>query len=225
MGEIRLTYWREILEGKRNSEISNNPIAKEILRVLKDYNLPNSALISLIKARYFDLYSDNMLNMRDFEIYAGKTISILYQYSATILNNGRQIKNGNSAGHLGVAHALIGHLLAFNHNVARKKLFLPLNYFSKANISLREIYAKQRQKDVGNILNSLLIEAKRHLDIAKSEIILLPTHIRPAFAQIAILDRQLANLEQIAMAPYREIKNIGEWQKIWCLTKWALKNG
>src|SRR4051795_4988915 len=46
-GEIRLQWWREVLEG-RNDEASANPVAAALLEILGRYNLARHPLIGLV---------------------------------------------------------------------------------------------------------------------------------------------------------------------------------
>src|SRR5690606_2569509 len=114
-GEIRLQWWHDALGGEGHGAVRPNPLADALLDVIAEYGLPVPALLRLIEARRFDLYDDPMPDMPAFEGYAGETVSALYQLAAMILNGGRPVENGDAAGHLGVAQALIGHLRAFGY--------------------------------------------------------------------------------------------------------------
>lgn len=225
MGEIRLTYWRDILENKAHGDIEKNPIANAVISVLTKYNMPSLPLIRLIEARRFDLYNDKMPSMAQFEGYAGETSSILFQYGAMILNDGQELKSGDVAGHLGVAQALIGHILAFEFNHSQQKLYLPLEHFNKASISEAELFGKEKIDEVGAVLFELLEVAQQHLDKASLAIEKLEQNIRPAFASIIILNKQVKAIRKMGLKPFNSIKKLPEWQIIWHLALWTLKNG
>ncbi|MCF6344420.1 MAG: squalene/phytoene synthase family protein [Devosiaceae bacterium] len=225
MGEIRLTYWREILEGKAHGNIEKNPIASAIIAVLTKYNMPNLPLIRLVEARRFDLYNDKMPSMAQFEGYAGETSSILFQYSAMILNDGQELANGDVAGHLGVAQALIGHILAFEFNLSQQKLYLPLEHFNKVSISEAEVFGKEKADEMRAVLFELLEIAQQHLDKASLAIAKLERNIRPAFASIIILNKQIKAIRKVGLKPFNSIKKLSEWQMIWHLALWTIKNG
>ncbi len=111
--------------GEGHGAVRQNPLADALLDAIAEYGLPVPALQRLIEARRFDLYDDPMPDVPSFEGYAGETVSVLYQLGAMILNGGRPVEPGDAAGHLGVAHALIGHLRAFGYNAAQGRIFLP----------------------------------------------------------------------------------------------------
>ena len=83
------------------------------------------ALTRLIAARRFDLYDDPMPDIATFEGYAGETVSALYQLARDDPQWRQPVETGDAAGHLGVAHALIGHLRAFGYNASQGRIFLP----------------------------------------------------------------------------------------------------
>ncbi len=215
MGKIRLTYWREILEGEAHGEASKNPIASAILRVLKDYNLPSLPLIRLIDARRFDLYNDKMPDMKAFELYSGETTSILFQYVAMMLNDGQELSNGDGAGHLGVADALIGHVMAFEYNLAQQKLYLPLNSFGKVGLSEQQLFADENKQQVRGALINLLDIAQTHLAKAENATKTLARHIRPAFALIKAHKAQIKALKKSNAKDLHLLKKLPDWKIIW----------
>src|SRR5947209_6479256 len=55
-GEVRLQWWRDLLEGKPHGDVEGHPIAAALLDTIAKFALPASALVRLIDARVFDLY-------------------------------------------------------------------------------------------------------------------------------------------------------------------------
>jgi 15-cis-phytoene synthase len=84
-GEIRLQWWREVLQRQREGEASASPTAVALLSTIEAYRLPVNALLTLIEARRFDLYSEPMVTIAQLEDYAIKTSSALFEMAAQIL--------------------------------------------------------------------------------------------------------------------------------------------
>src|SRR5512140_2160659 len=59
-GEIRLQWWREVLNGERDGEAAAHPVAAALRETLARYQLPSEQLLNLIEAHSFDLYNDPM---------------------------------------------------------------------------------------------------------------------------------------------------------------------
>ena len=122
---------------------------------IAEYGLPVPPLTRLIEARRFDLYQDPMPDIATFEGYAGETVSALYQLGAMILNGGRPVETGDAAGHLGVAHALIGHLRAFGYNASQGRIFLPWDVFAVCGVKEGEVFAGQASEGLAVALTKL----------------------------------------------------------------------
>ena len=224
-GEIRLQWWADALSGKDHGAVRQNPIADALLGMIEDNRLPTGALTRLLSARRFDLYDDPMPDVASFEGYAGETVSVLYQLSAMLLNGGRDVETGDAAGHLGVAHAVIGHLRAFGQNASRGRLLLPLTVFTSNGVTENEIFAGTVSEGLLAAHAQLLDMAQDHLDKAAVQIAGLPSALRPAFAMITVLRDQLRAAVRSGETPFAPPAEIGDWRKLAKLTFWTWRNG
>jgi phytoene synthase len=220
-GEIRLQWWSDALSGKAHGNVRQNPLADALLDAIEAYRLPSGALVRLLAARRFDLYDDPMPDVPSFEGYAGETNSVLYQLAAMILNDGAEIETGDAAGHLGVAHALIGHLRAFGFNASQGRLFLPLSILVSNGVTEDEIFSGTVSEGLLAAHAQLVEMAQDHLDRAGAEIAALPAHLRPAFAPLALLRRQLRRIGTQAENPFSLRGDVAEWRKIAILAWWV----
>lgn len=221
-GEIRLQWWHDALAGQGHGDVRANPLAEALLDSIAEYGLPVPALIRMIEARRFDLYDDPMPDMPAFEGYAGETASALYQLAAMILNRG-PVEPGDAAGHLGVAHALVGHLRAFGYNASRNRIVLPRDVFATCGVSEAEIRAGKESEALSVALTRFAELADEHLRKADSAIAALPRALRPVFAPAALLrsQRKRLNLD----APFTPQPDLADWQKIGVLGWWKLVRG
>ena len=162
-GEIRLQWWADAFAGEGHGAVRANPLADALLDVIAEYSLPVPALLRMIEARRFDLYDDSIPDMPTFEGYAGETASALYQLGAMILNSGRPVEPGDAAGHLGVAHALIGHLRAFGYNASKGRIVLPRDVFTVCGVKEWDIRAGNDSENLSVALTRLADLAAEHL--------------------------------------------------------------
>ncbi|THV25373.1 phytoene/squalene synthase family protein [Peteryoungia ipomoeae] len=124
-GEVRLQYWRDLLEGQAHGETNANPIAAELLRTVAERKLPVDALVRMADARIFDLYDDPMESTAMFEGYAGETASGLIQLASLALDAGAAADASEIAGHAGVAQLVAGCLLLLPLHMQRGQVYLP----------------------------------------------------------------------------------------------------
>jgi uncharacterized protein len=111
-GEVRMQYWRDLLEGNAHGSTEANPVASALLSAIDVHRLPRQTLVDMIDARIFDLYDDPMETRVSLEGYAGETASALIQLASLVLVAGGGAKSAEAAGHAGVAQAIAGLLAA-----------------------------------------------------------------------------------------------------------------
>ncbi len=222
-GEIRLQWWADALKGEGYGNVRQNPLAAALLGAIEAYSLPSGPLLRLVAARRFDLYQDPMPDVASFEGYAGETVSVLYQLAAMILNGGTEIETGDAAGHLGVAHALTGHLRAFGFNASQGRIFLPMNIFAANGVTDGEILAGQESEGLFAALGQLNDLAVEHLAKADAAIAALPNPLRPAFTPVALLGTQLRRVGT-SRTPFAPIADLADWRKIAMMSWWALRH-
>jgi 15-cis-phytoene synthase len=186
--------------------------------------LPAGPLVRLVTARRFDLYDDPMPDVPSFEGYAGETVSVLYQLAAMVLNEGKEVETGDAAGHLGVGHALIGHLRAFGLNASRGRLFLPLSIFAANGVREAEIFSATVSEGLLAAHAQLTELARDHLRKADAAIGALPRLLRPAFAMRGLLASQLRLVETRNETPFLPPRDIPDWRKIAVLAWRTLGN-
>lgn len=220
-GEIRLQWWTDALSGAGYGNVRQNPLADALLAAVERYRLPIDPLQRLIAARRFDLYDDPMPDVASFEGYAGETASVLYQLAAMILNEGHAVEAGDAAGHLGVAHALIGHLRAFGISASQGRLFLPLTILASNGVTEGEIFSGTVSEGLLAAHAQLVEMAQDHLDRAGAEIAALPAPLRPAFAPVALLRRQLTRIGKEGDNPFAPREEISDLRMIAILAWWV----
>lgn len=217
-GEIRLQYWTDLITGKGGNEAGRDPLAAALIDIMERYTLAAGPLERLIAARRFDLYQDPMPDTATFEGYAGETVSMLYQYAATILNDGTAPDTGDAAGHLGVAEAFFGHLRAFGFNAARGRIFLPGDVFSECGVGEDDILARRDSPELRAALDRFRALGADHLGKARAALRQLPRRLRPAFAPIALIDtRARSGADPFAPPPTR-----ADWVKLIRLAGYGL---
>jgi phytoene synthase len=222
-GEIRLQWWADALKGEGHGSVRQNPLAAALLDAMEAYRLPAGPLLRLVAARRFDLYQDPMPDEPSFEGYAGETVSVLYQLAAMVLNHGEEVEPGDAAGHLGVAHALAGHLRAFGYNASKGRIFLPMSIFAANGVSDGEILAGVESEGLFAALAQLADLAEEHVAKARTAIGALPRPLRPAFAPIAVIGEQ-ARRAAASRAPFAPVADLPDWRRIAMMTWWAWRN-
>ena len=223
-GEIRLQWWNDALTGEGHGEVRQNPLADALLDTIARYNIPAGTLQRLLAARGLDIYDDPMPDLESFEGYAGETASTLFQLAAMILNQGQPIEQGDAAGHLGVAQAMIGHLRAFGHVSSQGRIMLPWSILQANGVEETELFQGQDSEGLHAALSQIAELAAGHLGQARKAIASLLPPIRPAFAALPVLERQLSAWKSSLTGPFAPPPEDADWRKIARLVWWAWRN-
>jgi phytoene synthase len=133
-GEVRLQYWRDLLDGAAHGETAANPVAAELLRAVQGWRLPVTPLVSMAEARIFDLYDDPMETVAMFEGYAGETAAALLQLVALVLDAKAAESAAEISGHAGVALAVAGALLLMPIHRSRGQVYLPAEILNSVGL-------------------------------------------------------------------------------------------
>ena len=197
-GEIRLQWWRDTLTNAGQSGQAGalgNPVAAELLRAVKHYDLSVDTLVRLIDAHVFDVYDDPMPDMAALEAHCRDTAAALYALRAKILGASSP-ETGRLAEHAGIAEGLIDTMLSLPHHAARQQVYLPGDLLNLHGVIAEEIFLRQPSEALNETLTHLRREARSQLDQAVAMLTDVPHEVRPAFLPLAGARRTLERLER-----------------------------
>ncbi len=213
-GEIRLQWWREVVEGERGGEARANPVAAALLAAIERHDLTTSRLSALIEAHRFDLYDDPVATTADLEAHGSKTCSALFALAAQILG----VDGEAAAAPAGVAYGIMGLLHAFPRHAARRRLYVPAELLARHDVPLQDVFAGRPSRGLDAALAELRDLARRHLQAARHQVMMLPPEALPAFLPLALVAPSLDRLERSdAFAP----AELPLWRRQWLLWRAA----
>ncbi|MEP9353561.1 phytoene/squalene synthase family protein [Xanthobacter sp. KR7-65] len=225
-GEVRLAWWREVIEGEGRGEVAGHPVAAALLDTIARFRLPRAAFVALTDARIFDLYDDPMPTLGDLEGYAGETASALLQLSALIVlpDVGR---SGDLSGHAGVAIALTGLMRAFPIHAARGQCFLPLDILSRHGVGREEAVSGTVTPGLLAALAELRAIAGRHLGQARDAAgqVYAATSIAAPFLPLALVKGDLSSLARVR-DPFHQSAGLSPFRRqlaLWWASKQAAR--
>src|SRR6201987_495894 len=136
-GEIRLQWWREVLQGERQREAMAGPVAASLLDAIERHRLPVDAMLALLDARRFDLYDEPMRTIAELEDSALRIESALIAMAAQLLG----ADAAAAARPAGIASALTQLLAAVPGHAARRQLYLPVELLDRHGVAAAEVLA------------------------------------------------------------------------------------
>ena len=218
-GEIRLQWWREVVEGGRSEEARAHPVAAALLDTIAHHRLPAQPFSDLIDARTFDLYDDPMPSLLHGEAYAAKTSSTIFELAGMILAESDAVV-GNLARHAGIAHALAEHLRLFPRHAARRQLFIPLDILRRYGANPEDVFAGRSTAQLRATLAEMRLHIRGHLAAAGDLLATAPAATLPAFLPIALVRPLLKRMERRGYDPFGTV-DVPQWRRQWTLWRAA----
>src|SRR4051812_12161243 len=221
VGEIRLQWWRDALQGETRGDVRANPVAAALDDTIVKFRLPRHALVTLIDARIFDLYDDPMPSLNDLEGYCGETSSSLIQLASIVLMDGADPGSADAAGHAGVAYAMTGLLRAFPWHARQGQVFVPAQIFNRHGVSRDDVVSGRSGPGLAAALAEIREIAREHLRRTRALRATVPEKLAPAFLPLALVAPSPARMERPAYDPCRTAIDLPQWRKQWLLWRAA----
>ncbi|WP_238121905.1 MULTISPECIES: phytoene/squalene synthase family protein [unclassified Xanthobacter] len=215
-GEVRLAWWREVIEGEGRGAVEAHPVALALMDTKTRFALPAQSLINLVDARIFDLYDDPMPTLGDLEGYAGETAGALLQLSALVLGGAEAARATDASGHGGVAIALTGLMRAFPIHAGRGQCYLPLDLLARHGLdregAVSGVVTPQLQAALGDLRD---IAADHFREAAAVLHGLAPAEriaMAPPYLTLSLVTGDLRALAKIR-DPFREVAGLAGWRR------------
>jgi 15-cis-phytoene synthase len=217
-GEIRLQWWSEILGGEGRGGIEGHPVAAALIAAVGAHGLPVGQLDALVDARRFDLHSEPMQSLAEFDAYGVAVSSNLIVLAAHILG----AHNASQAlfRHAGLAYAIAGLLKAFPIHARRGQLYLPLQLLESHGSGRHDVASGQATAQLRAALAEMRHMARGHLAEARSLLDAAPVAALPAFLPVAVTGPILARMEGRNYDPFHPVE-VAPWRRQWLIWRAA----
>jgi 15-cis-phytoene synthase len=219
-GEIRLQWWREVVDGGRES--GNHPVATALVETIRAHELPREPFLAAIEARTFDLYHDPMPDRMALEAYCGETGSVLLQMVALSAGAQRSSVLADACGHAGVALRLTEILRRAPHDRARGKCPFPADMLASVGLTVEEWLREPPQARHGAAISAVVSLARDHLGQARMAIAELAPAVRPVFLPLAVVPAWLGAMDAAAERHLLSPVSISPLRRQWIFLRSAL---
>jgi phytoene synthase len=209
-GEIRLQWWREVLEGARTGETAANPVAASLLGTLTQYRLTPVRLIGLVETHRFDIYDEPMPTLAAVQSYASDTAGTIFEYATRILGEASE----EIAIEAGQTQTIANVIALLPRHTARRQLFLPLDMLQQYGCSPDDVFAMQAGPELRAVLAEFRLRARRHIARIAELSANIPEKIWPAFVSLAPLRPWLNAMESAAYQPFQP-PEMPAWRAQW----------
>ncbi|HEX2115249.1 MAG TPA: phytoene/squalene synthase family protein [Alphaproteobacteria bacterium] len=195
MGQIRLQWWREVIEHAPQGDLRQHPVAQSLGAAIRAHALPQGPFEALLVARERDLDNEPPETLSELEAYAQATSSGLIELSLHLLGE-RGAAVREAAQHVGIAWALTGLLRAMPYHASRRQIFLPRDMSAAAGLDIEAMIAGRAGEPLRVVARQVGDAARVHLRKARALRADVPRTAVPALLPAVLADRYLGRLER-----------------------------
>lgn len=200
-GEIRLQWWREVLEGQREGEAMAHPVAAALCETIVRHKLDASRLVAFVDARTFDLYDEPFRTLDDFDNHAALSDGVLLGAAAKVLG-GEGLAIDMLGRHAGIAQTVARIMLALPRHASRHQLYIPLEVLDRHKADRATIFAGQATEPLRAALAEMRRHARRQLTAAAMEAREVPAAILPALLPLALIGPTFRRMDRRGYEPF-----------------------
>jgi phytoene synthase len=200
-GEVRMQWWTDVLAGRGHGGVEGNPVAAELLLVIRNFGLPVEPLSRLIEEHQFDLYNDPMPTMAALEGYVTDAFSALFALAAHIAVP-PSAETEHLARHAGLAQWFAHVIASLPRDASRRQLFVPLQLLEAQRSGMEEVFAGKETPKVRAALDQLIGEARTHLRTAFSLLADVSEKTRPVFLPLVLVQHDLERMSRADADPF-----------------------
>ncbi|QOZ53116.1 phytoene/squalene synthase family protein [Bradyrhizobium sp. CCBAU 53338] len=214
-GEIRFQWWTDLFSGLVHGSAEGNPVAAELLRAIRDFDLPVEPLSLLVDEHQFDLYNDPMPTMTALEGYLAATSSALFALAARIMGVSSD-EAEHLARHAGLAQGITQVIANLPRDSSHRQLFLPQQFLTSHGCGMEDVFAGKATPDLHAVLDQLIGEARQHLATALSLLAHVPLSARAAFLPLSQVRADLDRLSRPGRNPFAP-QPVSRLRTLWTL--------
>jgi 15-cis-phytoene synthase len=216
IGEIRLQWWRDAIEGFGSGAKSGHPVADSLGQAVATFHLPPALLLAMTEARAFDLYYDPLPDDASFDGYLSKTEGVPFELAFRILAGRAPDAMERAALHdvtraYGIAR-LAGDL---PHHMARGHCPLSDVAIAQAGMTREQLLTGAQSSAATVLIQHLVRDASATHVAARSQLTVWPQMLRIAVLPLAAVPAYLKASSNMRRDPLREPVEIAPLTRIW----------
>jgi len=199
LGEIRLQWWREAIEGIFQGDMRNHEVIPDLSTAIAQHGLCRDSLMAIIDARAQDLYDEPLQNNAALEKYLSRTAGQLSCLAVHILGQ-RDIDD--LAQRLGIVWGYLGIIRAVPYHLSLKKSYIPVDLMAKQGLSHAKFLSPEGGAETKSIIEALCHQAQPHLDYITANKGRIDGTSRPAFLLTSLARSYLKTIKKADFNPF-----------------------
>ena len=195
IGEIRLQWWRDALQGDDGSR-TGNPIADALRAAVRHHALPCALLLEAIDARSSELTGEVMADDAALHAYLWKSEGAAFALAGRILGPSVAAAIDTAAAASGHAYGLSRLLANLPRALSHGRVPLPQSRLDAAGLTPAQLLAGEGGPQAAGLLAGLGDDVRRSLVTSRQHVANLPREARAAFLPLALVQSYLRALDR-----------------------------
>lgn len=216
LGQIRLQWWRESLDGIYGGEPRRHEVVEPLARTVAAKRIPRELLEAVIDAREFDLEAEPPEDLDALRAYAEGTSTSLLRLALHILEAEDEASR-EAIEHLGPAWAYLGLLRALPLHARQKRCYLPADLCADAGVDLQEVFELRASPALRRVTGVLMDAAGQYLAAARRPAREVPKRALPALLIARLGDLHLKRLRKAGGDPFAAAVQAPAPGRVWRL--------
>lgn len=221
-GEVRLQWWRDLINGTEHGAVTGNPVAALLLQAIQEYQLPRSVFDAYCEARIFDLYNDAMPSRNDLEGYCGETACAILQMAAMILDADAAKSSAELSGHAGVAQAVSGLLRLLPLHRRRGQVYVPEDMLQAVGVNAEQFIKGDDKHAMQRVVSVLTALAREHYAAFEKQP--MPASLKAAYLPVRLVPVVLKRAENKAEQVAEQGIDLSQFRRQWIYLKSSFKS-
>ncbi|MBX3487952.1 phytoene/squalene synthase family protein [Parvibaculum sp.] len=204
MGQIRLQWWRETVEGLDRGETRGHAVAEALAAT----DISRDGLLALIDARERDLSEEPFADLPALESYADATSAAIMRLAAGAL--GVSVPE-SAVRNAGIAYALTGLLRALPLHASQGRLFMPANLLRFHDVDPHTVLTGRMTEGLRGVMCDVADRARTLLANARREP--LPRAALPALLSVVLCERYLDLMTAPGFDPFHRSSDVPAFRR------------
>jgi len=187
IGQMRLQWWRDTLDGIYDGNVRSHAIAAEIAFAIDAFGLSRDQFDRIIDGRQFDLEDEPPEDAGALLNYVSATSGALTCLAAKICGLQDWDEQAETVGRI---WGLTGLLRAFPHHAAQRRVYIPKDILRLASVTADDLVERKPDVNSAAAFEGLAVLARD----AVANGVRCPRAVRPAVAHVALVRPYLKRL-------------------------------
>lgn len=223
-GELRLQWWRDVIEGEARGDAVANPVAAALLDTLTRCPVSPGILIDALEAHRVALYGEALSDVPALEAFLDATLGGFIRLQAQVLS-GAPLADGELARLAAVALGITDLIRDLPQHASDGFAFVPDDILARHGAGRQEPRAERVTDAIPAALADLRGLARRcHADLRRRRGD-IDERVAPAFLIVNLVEEVLRRSERPGTNPFEPLPALPQWRRQWILWRSARRGG